>query len=311
MEKRRRIGVYGIARDGAGRILLVRSSPRSNNPGLWVLPGGGLDHGEDPNLGVVREFWEETGLEIAITGLREIFADVISFPWRDVLMHHDRVIFDVEVTGGVLRGEADGTTDLPAWFAPEELDNLDLNPFTARVLGRSIVEGEVSPRRPEQADEANEVAADGRAIGGDRRVLRFGAYGVVTDSAGRVLLSLISQGYPGAGTWHLPGGGTDWGEQPAEGLLREIYEETGQLGIVTDLVKVGSLHNPAALGPEGKPLDWYTVRAVFRVYVANPTEARVHESHGSTADSRWFDRSEVDKFPLSDLARGELLHISA
>ncbi len=311
MEKRRRIGAYGIARDRDGRILLVRSSPRSDNPGLWVLPGGGLDHGEDPNLGVVREFWEETGLEIAVTGLREVFADVAGFPGRDVVMHHDRIIFDVEAAGGELRGETGGTTDLPAWFAPEELDDLELNPFTARVLGRSIVDGGVPPRRPERADEANEVSVDGRAIDGNRRVLRFGAYGVVTDSAGRVLLSLISEGYPGAGTWHLPGGGTDWGEQPAEGLLREIYEESGQLGMVTELLKVGSRHNPAALGPEGEPLDWYTVRAVFNVYVSNPTEARVHESQGSTADSRWFDRSQLDKFPLSDLARGELLHISA
>jgi ADP-ribose pyrophosphatase YjhB (NUDIX family) len=140
-------------------------------------------------------------------------------------------------------------------------------------------------------------------------VVRFGSYGVVTDSRERILLSLISQGYPGAGTWHLPGGGTDWGEQPAEGLLREVYEESGQLGVVTGLVRVGARHNPAALGPEGEPLDWYTVRAVFNVYVANPTEPRVTESAGSTEQSRWFARSELDTFPLSDLARGELLHI--
>ena len=85
MEKRRRIGAYGIARDDHDRVLLVRSSPLSNNPGKWVLPGGGLDHGEDPNAGVAREFREETGLDIAITGLREVFADFVSFPWRDVI----------------------------------------------------------------------------------------------------------------------------------------------------------------------------------------------------------------------------------
>ena len=309
MEKRRRIGAYGIARDDQDRILLVRSSPRSNNPGKWVLPGGGLDHGEDPNLGVVREFHEETGLDIAITGLREVFADFVKFPWRNVIIHHDRIIFEVEVVGGTLLGETNGTTDLPMWVPRDDVASMDLNPFTARVLGVTTVDpGEA--RRPESADEAGETAKDGRGLGDAKRVVRFGSYGVVTDSRGLVLLSLISEGYPGAGHWHLPGGGTDWGEQPDEGLLREIYEESEQLGVITGLVKVGARHNPAAMGPEGEPLDWYTVRAVFNVYVANPTEARVTEAAGSTAQAGWFSRSELADLPLSDLARRELLHVN-
>jgi len=309
VEKRRRIGAYGIARDDQDRILLVRSSPRSNNPGKWVLPGGGLDHGEDPNLGVVREFHEETGLDIAITGLREVFADFVKFPWRNVIIHHDRIIFEVEVVGGTLLGETNGTTDLPMWVPRDDVASMDLNPFTARVLGVTTVDpGEA--RRPESADEAGETAKDGRGLGDAKRVVRFGSYGVVTDSRGLVLLSLISEGYPGAGHWHLPGGGTDWGEQPDEGLLREIYEESEQLGVITGLVKVGARHNPAAMGPEGEPLDWYTVRAVFNVYVANPTEARVTEAAGSTAQAGWFSRSELADLPLSDLARRELLHVN-
>ena len=272
-----------------------------------MLPGGGLDHGEDPNHGVVREFHEETGLEIAIIGLREVFADFVRFPWRNVILHHDRIIFDVEVVGGTLVGEANGTTDLPLWVPRDEVTSLDLNPFTARVLGVSTLDPGDVPR-PARADVAGETAPDGRGLADTKRVVRFGSYGVVTDSRDRVLLSLIAEGYPGAGHWHLPGGGTDWGEQPAEGLLREVYEESGQLGVVTGLVGVGARHTPAALGPEGEPLDWYTVRAVFNVYVANPSEPRVTESAGSTGQSRWFSRSELHGIPLSDLASSELLH---
>ncbi|MGN6031191.1 MAG: NUDIX hydrolase [Thermomicrobiales bacterium] len=29
---------------------------------LWVLPGGGIDPGEDPEMAALRELWEETGL---------------------------------------------------------------------------------------------------------------------------------------------------------------------------------------------------------------------------------------------------------
>jgi 8-oxo-dGTP pyrophosphatase MutT (NUDIX family) len=38
---------------------------------------------------------------------------------------------------------------------------------------------------------------------------------VATDRRERVLLTRVAPNYPGAGRWHLPGGGTDYGEQPA------------------------------------------------------------------------------------------------
>ncbi len=54
--------------DDAGRILLIR---RSDN-GLWAMPGGGLEVGETPAQGVVREALEETGVAcepIALIGM--------------------------------------------------------------------------------------------------------------------------------------------------------------------------------------------------------------------------------------------------
>jgi len=55
--------VYGILfSQDRTQVLLVK---RRDLP-VWVLPGGGLDEGEDPKEGTVREVEEETGLKVEI-----------------------------------------------------------------------------------------------------------------------------------------------------------------------------------------------------------------------------------------------------
>lgn len=54
-------GACVIARNDAGCVLLVRLSYGS---GRWQFPGGGMAAGEDPLLAGLREFAEETGLDL-------------------------------------------------------------------------------------------------------------------------------------------------------------------------------------------------------------------------------------------------------
>jgi ADP-ribose pyrophosphatase YjhB (NUDIX family) len=55
--------VGAVAYDDEGRLLLVR---RANAPGrgLWSLPGGRVEEGEDDAAALVREMEEETGLVV-------------------------------------------------------------------------------------------------------------------------------------------------------------------------------------------------------------------------------------------------------
>ncbi|BAY16622.1 NUDIX hydrolase [Nostoc sp. HK-01] len=75
-----------------GRIVLIR---RRDN-GLWSLPGGMVDWGEDIPTTVRRELIEETGLE-----LLEIkrLVGVYSAPDRDPRIHSICVVVEAEVQG--------------------------------------------------------------------------------------------------------------------------------------------------------------------------------------------------------------------
>jgi ADP-ribose pyrophosphatase YjhB (NUDIX family) len=288
--KIRRVGAYGLCRDADGRVLLTRNSAASEFPGRWGLPGGGVEQGEHPDDAVVREFAEETGLRVRITGLHAVTADVARLPSSGALEHTDRIIYDVVLDGGTLRPEPDGTTDRVEWVADE--GDRPLMPFTARTLGRPAPQQSAFEDEPDIRPEK------------PTRVQRFGAYAVATDPAGRILLTRIATGYPGAGRWHLPGGGTDHGEAPEDALARELVEETSQSGRVTGLIGISHRHDPAARGPEGVPIDWQVIRAMFRVLVEVPTEAVVTEAAGgSTAEAGWFTPAEAGALPLTEVAR--------
>ncbi|MGW5561310.1 NUDIX domain-containing protein [Micromonospora sp. NPDC003944] len=312
MQFARRVGAYGLLRD-AGRVFLVRDGVEGEFPEVWRLPGGVVGHAEDPAQAVVREVADQAGLTVTVTRLFAVVADVATCLDGEVSLHTDRLLFELGTPRDArsetqwsesppstsppstsLSSTSPPSTSLPSrWLSLEEVAQLPLTPFTSEALGLPVTPLAPGTHRFREPFPPPHP---------DRR-LRFGAYGLVTDPAGRILLTQIATGYPGAGLWHLPGGGTDHGEQPATGLLRELVEEGGQVGRVVELLGVNNLHNPAAVGPEGRPLDWHGVRVIYRVVVDVPTDAVVTESAGgSTARAGWFSRAETVDLPLSDIA---------
>jgi 8-oxo-dGTP diphosphatase len=306
LEPLRRIAAYAVATDPDGRVLLVRASSRSGTPGVWSLPGGAVDHGEDPNHTVVRETAAETGLSVAVSGLRDVLADMRSLPHRGVTIHTDRLIYAVSIRGGNLFDRIGQPTDLARWHTLAEAEKLKLRPFTAEALGLSAASADL---RPEEAPDFPSFYAY-PGPDGLHRAQRFAAYAIATDADERLLLTRIAPGYPGAGCWHLPGGGTDYGEQPGAALLRELVEETGQAGRLIELLGVASHRDAASLGPEGYPIDWHGVRAFYRVIVDAPTEVAVRDVGGSTSEATWMPLKHVAELPGEQLTEvtAEALH---
>lgn len=279
------------------RVLLVRASPASGTPGVWSLPGGAVDHGESPFDTVVRETAAETGLSVAVTGLSDVLADMRALPTRGLTIHTDRLIYAVSIRGGAVRDRIGQPTDLARWVTIAEMARLPLRPFTAEALELPAASVDLRPDEPPELPSFYAVPGPD----GLHRAQRFAAYAVATDPLGRVLLTRVAPGYPGAGRWHLPGGGTDFGEQPGIALIRELREETGQRGEIVELLGVASHRDAASLGPEGYPIDWHGVRAFYRVSVSIASAPRVLDVGGSTCGARWFEVKEIADLMASEV----------
>ena len=121
VEQRQRVGAHVLCvRDGS--VLLVRFT-RSDR---WTLPGGGIEHGEDPRDAAVREVAEETGLDVALGELVGVDSQLWDRDGRGspVDVHMIRILYTGEITGGTLRDEEGGSTDHAAWVPMTEVEAL-------------------------------------------------------------------------------------------------------------------------------------------------------------------------------------------
>ncbi len=104
-----------------------------------------------------------------------------------------------------------------------------------------------------------------------------GVRGIVTDDRGRILL--VRHNY-GSRHWYLPGGGSDGSETAAEGIVREMREETGFEVEVTRLVGV-YLWTGA-----------YKRDHIF-VFECRRLNGELHIQNSEIAEAGWFDLADL------------------
>ena len=100
--------------DDDGRLLMVRRGPNATRSGLWSIPAGFVDYGEEIRAAAARELREETGL-IADIGEAVFVASNFHDPAKLTV----GIWFAGTVTGGALRAGDDA--DAVDWF---DLDGL-------------------------------------------------------------------------------------------------------------------------------------------------------------------------------------------
>lgn len=277
LPQRQRVGAYAVLlREHGGRIevLLSRLAPKVSRTELWTLPGGGVDHGEDPRRAVVREIHEETGLDATVSETAHVYSSHLPRASRDgqlVNAHAIRIVYAGWVAPDAPEPrvvEVDGSTVDAAW-----------KPFDDIVSGAVPTAGLVG-----------EALADHLPF----RLQRVAAYAVVlrgTADDRQVLLTQLSARAAHPGRWTLPGGGIDHGEHPSVALAREVEEECGLVCEVGALVGVHDTHF-AGNAPSGRLEDYHGVHLLFAATVGDG-EPSVREVDGTTESAAWVPVADV------------------
>lgn len=99
------------------RVLLARYVSPATGDSQWTLPGGKVEHAEDPFDAVTRELAEETGCDGVVERLLGVDSRVIpaAEAWLEVEHQNVGVFYRVRLTGGALRPEPNGETAESIW----------------------------------------------------------------------------------------------------------------------------------------------------------------------------------------------------
>lgn len=122
LRPRFRVAVAALVFDERGRILLFKHTYRKF---AWGIPVGGLEFGEQPEQGVVREFFEESGIAIQVERL--LFADSSKH------FRHVTLIYLCKVVSGEFR-ESDEVCEMKYF----DVNNLPPMIFDEKDLIRSV-----------------------------------------------------------------------------------------------------------------------------------------------------------------------------
>jgi 8-oxo-dGTP pyrophosphatase MutT (NUDIX family) len=132
------VGGFIISSDD--KILLGKTGVYS---GLWVVPGGGIDHGETKLEALRREILEETGIDIDGMKIEDMKVDLTGESEKNLRDTGERVHvkmrfhnYRISVPLPADKAKIKATDDLvdATWFSRQELPKLNLSPPTVSSL---------------------------------------------------------------------------------------------------------------------------------------------------------------------------------
>ena len=128
------LGVGALIIEG-DRILLVQ---RGHEPlkGYWSLPGGAVETGERLEDAMRREVREETGLEVSVLCLLEVFERIMQDADGRPEYHYVLIDYLCSAAGGTLAAADDA--DRVEWFTQAGLEELLITEGTPAVIAKAF-----------------------------------------------------------------------------------------------------------------------------------------------------------------------------
>jgi ADP-ribose pyrophosphatase YjhB (NUDIX family) len=243
---RMKIGTSGVLVNGYGQVLLIQR----DDTRTFAAPGGGLEIGELPTDGIIRELREETGV-IALP----VRLTAVSY-WRQPPEGHLFLIFRCLQRGGEPKPTDEAisvgfypTHSLPRPIVRMHRERLDLalnhkgagavwhehQTGWKEQVGWGLMQKLVYPwKNWRLRRQGLEPPTPSPGWG-------MGAFVVIRNEAGQVLWVKRTD----RDVWNLPGGGGEGLETPWETAVRETHEETGLIVQLDSLGAINVYHNEA------------------------------------------------------------------
>ncbi len=127
------VGVGVVVFNQKRQVILVK---RGNDPskGLWAIPGGTVELGEQVSETAIREVREECNIEIELLDLLGVVDLIMKDDDGRVQYHYILIDYLAKYVSGELRAQSDVSEAI--WVTEQELRNFDVPEVTLKILGK-------------------------------------------------------------------------------------------------------------------------------------------------------------------------------
>ena len=141
MEIRPRVRVAGILIKN-NKILLIEH--KKNDKKYWLIPGGGVDWGESTADALIREYKEETNLDVTVDKFLFLSETIAPDKEKHVINLYFKVKKDENSKAEMILGDETNLNDL-RFVSKEEIETIKIYPNIKEQIKQLLDEKEIVP----------------------------------------------------------------------------------------------------------------------------------------------------------------------